>query len=351
MSASKFYILTSGRAIGLGVPVLGAVLLLGGCAPRPPADTPSIETSISPLLPDSRIAISDTGYITVVKTGCPEEPRRTERRQRIVDLAVSQWRRFGYPVVNRSSRFSSLTDVQLQNLVVREVPILRATPTAELVGTTESDSQVEGAIAGYWSVVDPLPAKTGNPAPHSFLADRNAQASANRQWREPWSAAFVSWVLCEAGADDIAFPKSSSHVQFLIDAQDMEKSRLGWYRSLPPSTPVPIAAGDLICSARGVVDEHKIAGKIDPSMPAHCDIVVGADPAQDIVFGIGGNVRDKVALSIISIRTTPKGVILQPNMNTSVPMPWLRILRLKTPSTPATFANSFHLERWSQSYR
>lgn len=348
MPASKFHLLTWRPAACLVVLAMGAGLTLAGCQRDLPVETLSIETSVSPLLPDARVAISDAGHVTVVKTGCPKEPRPSYIRQRIVDLAVSQWRRFGYPVVNRSSRFKGLTDAQLQRLVMQRVPALRLSSGAEPAVATERENSVDGAIAGYWSVVDPWPSKAGDPAPRSRLRYRNEHLFSSRSWNEPWSAAFVSWVLCEAGADDIAFPKSSSHIQFLIDAQDMERSRLGWYRSVRPDLPAPIEAGDIICSARGTTDQQKISGALDSTMPAHCDIVVATDTGQGILLAIGGNVRDKVALSIISARITPKGTVLQPNLNTSVPMPWLRILHLKAHSAHATFENSFHVEKWSR---
>ena len=321
---------------------------LGGLAAcLKPTDVKHVEvdTAVSPLLPDARISVSSRGKIKNLGYGCRQRVVVGNRRQQVIDIAVSQWRRFGYVVIDRSGRFRNQSQGDLRGLVARRIPALNEAPQHELIQSDEEAGSVNGAIAGYWSTVDPAPAAHGEPSPGSRLWHYNRQiiSASSARWSEPWSAAFVSWVMCEAGADETDFPKASSHVEFLIASEDLNKSRLGWYQSLLPKDAGSLNAGDIVCAARGNYSQDFLDGPVQNTMPAHCDIIVDIDPDHGLALAIGGNIRDKVAMSILSLERAGNGFVLAASSGTTVAMPWLRVLRMKAPAPGASIGRSFRV--------
>jgi hypothetical protein len=120
--------------------------------------------------------------------------------------------------------------------------------------------------------------------------------------RQPWSAAFVSWIMQEAGVPEYQFPAAEAHRDYLLrimdDADDpgaaFRPHAIDEYRAQP---------GDLICATRGRPDEslngqHPYLVLLDHSK-LHCDIVVERD--GDTIATIGGNVRNSVSRTLLKL--------------------------------------------------
>lgn len=125
-----------------------------------------------------------------------------------------------------------------------------------------------------------------------------------------WSAAFVSYVMREAGAR-AGFPYSAAHWTYVDAAFAQEPGVL--LRTERPEAYAP-QPGDLICIGR----EASRGIRYD-DMPArfagHCDVVVATAPGELTV--VGGNVNDAVTLKHVPVTetgtlATPDGQVLDP---------------------------------------
>ncbi|WP_413167946.1 DUF2272 domain-containing protein [Capilliphycus salinus ALCB114379] len=111
----------------------------------------------------------------------------------------------------------------------------------------------------------------------------------------PWSAAFTSWVMKEAGAGD-EFNYSASHSNYITDAienkkeNDTDAAFIG--HRLSEYSPQP---GDLVGRAR----QSGVGYDTPPTYQSHADIVVETRPGEIDV--IGGNVSDSVTLKTLPV--------------------------------------------------
>ena len=113
---------------------------------------------------------------------------------------------------------------------------------------------------------------------------------------QPWSAAFVSWLMREAGVPEDQFPSTSAHGVYLAHAIN-EAGYPGRYfvpRDAADYSPSP---GDLICAFRGSLRPAILPGETSPETfrgtNTHCDLVVSKDGR--LLDAIGGNVRNSVS--------------------------------------------------------
>jgi hypothetical protein len=112
----------------------------------------------------------------------------------------------------------------------------------------------------------------------------------------PWSAAFISYVMRQAGFGE-NFHYSDSHCDYIHRALDARNSNdqeyAFWAYRLTERAP---QLGDMVGYAReqGVDFDHQ-----PPEYKSHCDIVVAVRPGEIDV--IGGNVGDSVTLKTLKI--------------------------------------------------
>jgi hypothetical protein len=120
-------------------------------------------------------------------------------------------------------------------------------------------------------------------------------------WSEPaWSAAFISYVLRNAGVDQREFRSSAAHA-FYIDGMLADAAAFPAQAPFIPHAvgsyaPVP---GDLVCADRSRRPLFSWQDRLAESgqfRPMHCDIVVEAGPGA--VQAVGGNIADAVTLSV-----------------------------------------------------
>ena len=110
----------------------------------------------------------------------------------------------------------------------------------------------------------------------------------------PWSAAFVSWVMVRAGVD--GFHGSVRHIDYIRAAYQAGTDDLSYrYADLQQDKPAP---GDLLCFLRGRKQPLGAAGLREAlAWESHCDIVVAANVGGDhTLYLIGGNVLNAVTM-------------------------------------------------------
>lgn len=211
-------------------------------------------------------------------------------RQRLVDLAAQEWARFGYPYAQRAERYRSRFPA-IARLGLKPAPY------------DEDDPLLLQAVGGYWAALNDVESSgVANIGRHEIDV-RNARWRQNAAelrsmngWTTPWSAAFISWVMCEAGAEP--FRRSWAHRDYVdaaIAAADGGAPHL--YHARGPEH-VP-QVGDLLCASRDgyrtSIDARRNESGAFGEM--HCDLVVAIDAPSGVVLAIGGNVEDGVSLA------------------------------------------------------
>jgi hypothetical protein len=270
-------------------------------------------------------------------------------RQRIVTAAASQWARFRYPLIDRASARTSLIPTDAGDPIVAAELNPPAPPNARArvalrLGAMDDDRDVRLAIGAYWAVTD-----AGEIAKQNAIWARNRRAG----WAEAWSAAFVSWVMCEAGLSDDAFNRSSAHIDYISEAYVHGREAAKAYR-YEDNGEGAIDIGDLICAWRGVsapLDyatgrarlaqaqslhrpssaEEEIADGSAVARPTgtHCDIVVRVNRERRRIYAIGGNVTQAVSMSIVGFSETDGRMRLETPPEFPGAPAWFAVLRLK----------------------
>lgn len=279
--------------------VLAAAAVAGtvavGFAQQAPVDRlPSARLEVTP--PTGRVS-GAPGRMTIQRTPCRNLPLPDVRR-RIVDIAVQEWGFFGFTVVDRTNVGGAGRTTQ------------RTRRRWRRPSRTES-ARVADSIAGYWAVT---------PQGGWIVDAQNAIWRGPRgvaaRWRYPWSAAFVSWVMCEGGLGEAnRFRRAVAHHVYIdqaIRARAADGTTAAFAAYDIGTT--PIAPGDLLCSARrpryrSIAERRRQMGN---GARTHCDVVVKLDRARNRILAIGGNVRGTVALKVLPATSAPGGKDLHP---------------------------------------
>ncbi|QGU32026.1 DUF2272 domain-containing protein [Thermochromatium tepidum] len=114
--------------------------------------------------------------------------------------------------------------------------------------------------------------------------------------QKPWSAAFIGWIMLNAGVPADQFRPSIAHWPYLADL--IESADLpGRYfvpRRLQDYSPEP---GDLICAYRSpsppIMTNGYVSADALTGISSHCDLVTGKHGRT--LEAIGGNVRNSVS--------------------------------------------------------
>lgn len=171
-------------------------------------------------------------------------------RGNILRLADQEWRAFGSQIVRHAADGHEIIDP---------------------VGAWEDERKGSALVAKYWRSV--------------------GQDWTGLDGDKPWSAAFISWVMAEAGVPADEMPATATHASYLRAA--IASAVKGHWRAYPPDAYAP-RPGDLICATRA----GQIVARYDdvPSgATLHCDIVMAAVAGR--LDSIGGNVRNSVTRS------------------------------------------------------
>ena len=273
---------------------LAAALAAASAAYAQQAVFDRLSPDLFDVMPPSERVRGAPGTMTIQQTSCRSLPLE-EVRRRIVDLAVQEWGFFGFAVVDQT-RIETID--QGAPRTRRRWP--RPSP--------EESARVADSIAGYWTVT---------PDGDWILNNQNGVWNGSRgvraRWRYPWSAAFVSWVMCEGGLGDSSqFQRAVAHHIYIdqaIRARD-DGVPLAAFTAYDIGE-APIVPGDLLCSARrpayrSIAERRRQMGD---GARTHCDIVVKVDASRDRILAIGGNVRGSVGLKLMqAVRESDVGL-------------------------------------------
>ena len=139
---------------------------------------------------------------------------------------------------------------------------------------SENDPAVQGRLRQYWNATPHIPVGAGI-------------------WQESWSAAFISWVLREAGAGP-SFAYHNAHRVYVHRAiRNVQHDPSNPIRAFPAEGPdrVRPRVGDLVCSWRenSPISYVQLAAMAQPpaGQAMHCDVVTEVGP--DHIEVVGGN--------------------------------------------------------------
>ncbi len=253
------------------------------------------------ITPSERVA-GARGSLTAYQTLCRNGPTSWARR-RVVDVAVQEWAFFGMQTIDATKVEDRILPPGLvPDAINPQLPAPRIERQFARVGTPESNDDLDTTIAGYWSSTPDAP---------RILAQQNAAWNApggnSVNWVQPWSAAFISWVMCEAGLGEMGqFHRSIAHREYIDqairarDGMDAEAAYVAY-----DAGEAQIEPGDLLCNARASANYRMLADRrsdVGRFAPTHCDIVVKIDERVGRIFVIGGNVEQSVSLTILPLR-------------------------------------------------
>jgi hypothetical protein len=278
---------------------VASAALLAACAVAAPslvAQQPGLDRlpgTVLEVSPPSTRVRGEPGRMGIESVPCRTRPM-TDIRRRIVDIAVQEWGFFGFRVVDR------------RDLVPPPRPAGALGPTGprrRWLGADEA-GRVATTIAGYWAVT---------PEGSWIVGRQNEEWQGpdgiGARWNAPWSAAFISWVMCEAGLGGTGqFQRAVAHHAYIDQAIRARDGRAApaAYEAYDVGESA-IAPGDLLCSSRrplyrSVTDRRRQLGV---GARTHCDIVVKLDERGERILAIGGNVRGVVSLKLLPAERVP----------------------------------------------
>jgi hypothetical protein len=287
------------RQIRIAPWLAGLVFLASAPAAAQPAPLDRLPASVLDVTPPTARVSGAPGAMTIRARACRTLPIADVRR-RIVDVAAQEWGFFGFPIRDEAA-----------------VSTLEWARTLEADGdraffwrgffprlSDEDASRVATSIAGYWAVTPEatMMVTRQNAAWSGPLGGAGGRPDAPRR-SDPWSAAFISWVMCEAGLGEASgFQRAIAHHAYIDQAI---RARQG---SAPQAAfaaydagEAAIAPGDLLCSARRPVYRSLAERRRQMGVGArtHCDVVVKIDESASRIYAIGGNVGRAVSLKLL----------------------------------------------------
>ncbi len=207
----------------------------------------------------------------------------TPKAERIVSIALREHKAWDEPFITTEGHIAKYSHYEAENTRL---------PDGSLVWER---------VVAYWRDSGAL-AELDRDLPYHRCnkADRTDNVSSNicRAFVSDvaWSAAFVSYVMKQAGVDFYASPRHFDYIRH---------SWLGHgdYRVADPLV-TPISQGDMLCYVRGssremIKDYQGVVNYLmaySSGLPAHCDIVVKSDESSREVWLVGGNVLHAVML-------------------------------------------------------
>ncbi|MEX0618341.1 MAG: DUF2272 domain-containing protein [Pseudohongiellaceae bacterium] len=242
------------------------------------------------IIPPSARVSGEPGSMRITDLSCRSLPD-TNLRRRIIDVAAQEWAFFGFSVRDQTQAESFTNSASSNYSDRRRSHLPRLSPSEA--------RRLADSIGGYWSA-----------APDSGWILRRQNDSWNRsgvnsRWRDPWSAAFISWVMCESGLGDSAqFKRAIAHHSYIdqaILARD-EKDTTAAYMAYDLGD-TDLAPGDILCrgSRPAYRNISQRRDQLGVGARTHCDIVVKVDVPNNRIMAIGGNVRGSVRMKLIPV--------------------------------------------------
>lgn len=272
---------------------------------------------------------------------CPlarQQQFSTDHAARVAAVACNEHMLWFRPFIDSNGRMASSTVVEGETSRLSD----GATEAWRRVASYWRESGLLWQMGGFPGAGECGHANAGqypSPSCRAFIIDN------------PWSAAFVSYVMKRA--DLPGFRASASHSDYVRDAYVSPEASPFLY--LDPAVAKP-AAGDMLCYVRVPSRAYGYAGLrqffdagTGDGLNMHCDIVVAANPGNDgKVYLIGGNVQQGVTMRLLRVNRNGNFWSLPQRFGGEVPcspdteascnfnrQDWAVLLKLKSPSTLA----------------
>jgi hypothetical protein len=278
--------------ICLTVVLLATALGLPALATAQSAPASRLPSDLLDIQPPSARITGRPGEMRFQDQSCRSNPNG-DLRSRIVNAAVQEWGFFGFAALDytREDSFANRpVDRQRWSLL-----------------DSSSAERLAASIAGYW-------AATPNSG---WILQRQNDTWKSRgmetRWRDPWSAAFISWVMCESGLGEASlFARAIAHHTYIDQAIRARDGVAGGAAFVAyDSGEKPVVPGDLLCRGsrpdyRSLAERRRHLGE---GARTHCDIVVKVDTEKSAFHVIGGNVRGTVGLKLLPGELSKEGYL------------------------------------------
>jgi hypothetical protein len=284
---------------------------------------PRLPAEVLPVDPPSLRVSGTPGSMRIVERSCESGVPASELRRRIVDIAAQEWGFFGFQVDDQRGTTPPPRGQGVQ------LPLRFA-----LLDPAEV-ARVADSVGGYWAAA---------PGSDWILERQNESWKGPNglasRYRDPWSAAFISWVMCESGLGEQAqFRRAIAHHTYIDQAIRAREGREpeAMFVAHDPGEQ-PIAPGDLLCNGlrplyRTLAERRAQLGE---GARTHCDIVVFVNESAGQILTIGGNVRSSVRMKIFPATRSDTGHLMpQPTAR-----PVFAHLQLKAPAIAPDVLNS-----------
>lgn len=219
------------------------------------------------------------------------QPQAGLLAQRIASIACRENAQWYAPFIDEKGRLASMTVVEAENAPLSD----HTTPAWKRVVDYWQGSGLLARMGGYPGAADcGYSSNSQYPLPgcRAFVVD------------QPWSAAFVSWVMARAGVP--GFNASASHIDYVRDAYRSPETSPFRFADIDTEKAAP---GDLMCYVRQAGNTYGFDGlrtflsaNNGAGLKMHCDIVIAANPGGDgHLYLVGGNVLQGVTLRMFAL--------------------------------------------------
>lgn len=218
------------------------------------------------------------------------QPQAGILAERIAGIACRENALWYAPFIDEKGRLASMTLVEAENVPLAD----GATPAWKRVVDYWQGSGLLSRMARFPGASDCGYSSTSQyplPGCRAFVVD------------QPWSAAFVSWVMVRAGVP--GFNPSASHVDYVRDAYRSPETSPFRFANIDTEKAAP---GDLMCYVREAGTTYGFEGlrtflsSSNSGLKMHCDIVISANAGGDgHLYMVGGNVLQGVTLRMFAL--------------------------------------------------
>ncbi|WMJ68592.1 DUF2272 domain-containing protein [Stenotrophomonas sp. 24(2023)] len=209
--------------------------------------------------------------------------------------ACNEHRLWYRPFIDREGRAASLSVTEAENEHLADNGLI-AWQRVSTYWRESGTLNALGSLPGAGSCLAPLGTRYTDSDCRAFLIDN------------PWSAAFISWVMVRAGVP--GFNTSPRHIDYIRAAYQAGPQGVP-YRLVDPATAKP-APGDLLCFLRDRSTTLSYSGLVQAlgngsvgHWKSHCEVVVSANLGGDqTLYLVGGNVMNTVAMRLLALDRT-----------------------------------------------
>lgn len=255
------------------------------------------------------------------------------KAQAAAKIACDEYKLWGESFINRQGQLVNSGPMEGERDALRN---------GQAAWTRVRDYWADGIGLGYLYEESEFAALPTEPMRDAFVRARLID--------NPWSAAFISYVMKRAGFSPSEFAGNDGHIRYIKPVYAASLSENGYAFVAQNPLKTPLAVGDLLCSTREGRDVYGVQGFSDwmsvhatdnVSLKMHCDLVVGIRGRS--AFTIGGNVLQSVTMRELVLA---KNGALSPLETLPVHLPqasWIVGLasstEVKTSCQPETGAN------------